>query len=229
MIGLLLVSLLLAFLWTGLLLLSGALGLGVGLGLQTLVNNLVSGLIIAFEKPVNVGDVVEISGQSGTMKSIGFRSSVITSGTGADVVIPNGDLLNTHLLNWTLGGGRRRMDIAVGVSYGTNLEKVKEVILALLNDDEKILKYPEPAILFQEFGSSSIDVKIMFWVRDFRDGLSVRSNVIMGMDQAFKRNDIVIPFPQSDVHIVQSPENKNRVADSGNKSLIISLLNNLNA
>lgn len=191
----------------------GALGLGVGLGLQTLVNNLVSGLIIAFEKPVNVGDAVEISGQAGTMKSIGFRSSVITIGTGADVVIPNGDLLNTHLLNWTLGGGRRRMDIQVGVSYGTNLEKVKEVILALLNDDEKILKYPAPVILFQEFNNSAIDVKIMFWVRDFRDGLSVRSDVIMGIDQAFKRNDIVIPFPQSDVHIIQSPGIKANIGD----------------
>ncbi|MGN6435363.1 MAG: mechanosensitive ion channel domain-containing protein [Agriterribacter sp.] len=183
----------------------GALGLGVGLGLQTLVNNLVSGLIIAFEKPVNVGDVVEISGQAGTMKSIGFRSSIITIWTGADVVIPNGDLLNAHLINWTLGGGKRKVELAVGVAYGTDLNKAREIILAILNEDEKILKYPAPAILFQQFGNSSIDVQVLFWVRDFREGLPVKSNVIMSIDQAFKSNGIVIPFPQTDIHIISPP------------------------
>ena len=88
--------------------------MGIGFGLQTLVNNLVSGLIIAFEKPVNVGDDVDINGQSGIMKSIGFRSSVISTYDGSDIIIPNGDLLNAHLINWTLGETKRRVEVLIG-------------------------------------------------------------------------------------------------------------------
>lgn len=91
-----------------------ALSVGIGFGLQTLVNNLVSGLIIAFEKPVNVGDDVDINGQSGIMKSIGFRSSVISTYDGSDIIIPNGDLLNAHLINWTLGETKRRVEVLIG-------------------------------------------------------------------------------------------------------------------
>lgn len=181
----------------------GALGLGVGLGLQTLVNHLVSGLIIAFEKPVNVGDVVEVSGQSGTMKSIGFRSSVLTSSTGADVIIPNGDLLNAHLVNWSLGGGKRRIEIVIGVSYKTDLTKTREIIRGLLDAHEKIIKFPEPDIQFQDFNNNAINTKILFWVRDFRDASTVRSEIIIAIDKAFTENGITIPFTQHDVHIIQ--------------------------
>jgi potassium-dependent mechanosensitive channel len=179
----------------------GALGVGVGFGLQTLVNNLVSGLIIAFEKPVNVGDVVEIAGQSGTMKSIGFRSSVISKWEGADVVIPNGELLNAHLVNWTLGGSKKRIDLAVGVAYGTDLQRAKQILMELLGENEQILKYPAPDVLFGEFGNSSILVKVFFWVPDAREGNPVKSEIIAAIDINFKEAGIVIPFPQQDIHI----------------------------
>jgi potassium efflux system protein len=94
-------------------------GVGIGFGLQTLVNNLVSGIIIAFEKPVNLDDIIEIGGQTGQMKSIGIRSSIITTFDGANVIIPNGDLLSQHMTNWTMGSTRRRYEINVGVAYGT--------------------------------------------------------------------------------------------------------------
>jgi potassium-dependent mechanosensitive channel len=192
----------------------GALGVGVGFGLQTLVNNLVSGLIIAFEKPVNVGDVVEIAGQSGTMKSIGFRSSVISKWEGADVVIPNGELLNAHLVNWTLGGSKKRIDLAVGIAYGTDLQKAKQILIELLGNNENILKYPAPDVLFGEFGSSSILVRVSFWVPDAREGNPVKSEVIAAIDVSFKEAGIVIPFPQQDIHVhnldadTVRPENK---------------------
>ncbi|MGY0037558.1 mechanosensitive ion channel family protein [Pedobacter sp. NJ-S-72] len=118
----------------------GALGVGIGFGLQSLVNNLVSGLIIAFEKPVNVGDIVEVDGQSGVMKSIGFRSSVIANWDGADVVMPNGDLLGSHLVNWSVGGGKRRTYIIIGIAYDADLRKAKELVSELLNADDRITK-----------------------------------------------------------------------------------------
>ncbi|WP_147313875.1 mechanosensitive ion channel family protein [Deminuibacter soli] len=179
----------------------GALGVGVGLGLQTLVNSLVSGLIIAFEKPVNVGDVVEIGGQGGTMKSIGFRSSIITTWDGADLIMPNGDLLSSHLINWTSGGSKRRMNILMGVAYNTDLEKARTLLLQLLSADERIMKYPEPIVQFEAFNNSSIDIKILFWVRQLRDAFTVRSDTIATINEHFKKNDISIPFPQQDIHI----------------------------
>jgi small-conductance mechanosensitive channel len=182
----------------------GALGVGIGFGLQTLVNNLVSGLIIAFEKPVNVGDVVEIDNQAGTMKSIGFRSSVISTWDGADLVMPNGDLLNSHLINWTLGGNKRRMNIVLGVAYGTDLDKTKQVLNDAMAADDRILQYPAPLVLFQEFNNSSIDVKLLFWVRHLKDGFPARSDLIVAINQAFAQHGIRIPFPQQDIHIINT-------------------------
>ena len=179
----------------------GALGVGIGLGLQTLVNNLVSGLIIAFEKPVNVGDLVEVGGQAGTMKSIGFRSSVISNYDGADVVMPNGDLLNAHLVNWTLGGNRRRVEIIVGVAYGTDLESTKKLLSDLLNNEERILKFPAPVVLVKEFNTSSIDMQLFFWVRNINELTAVRSDINSAIDISFKKNGIEIPFPQQDLYI----------------------------
>jgi len=178
-----------------------ALGVGIGFGLQTLVNNLVSGLIISFEKPVNVGDVVEIGTRTGVMKSIGFRSSVLYTRDGADVVIPNGDLLNQHLVNWTLANISRRIEILVGVAYGTDLKNVKEILKNLVTKDERILQSPTPDVLIKEFANSAINIQVFFWVRNVREGLAVKSDVISAIDVAFKENNIVIPFPQQDVHI----------------------------
>lgn len=192
----------------------GALGVGIGLGLQTLVNNLVSGLIIAFEKPVNVGDIVEISGQGGTVKSIGFRSSIISKWDGPDIVIPNGDLLNAHLINWTLAGSKRQMDVVVGVAYGTDLQKAKQLILDLIGSNKRIHQNPQPGVLFQNFGPSAIDIKVLFWVRDYKDGADVKSAMIVAIDAAFRENDIVIPFPQQDTYVHSVPQ----VQDAAPKS-----------
>jgi len=188
----------------------GALGVGIGLGLQTIVNNLVSGLIIAFERPVNVGDVVEIGGHTGTMKSIGFRSSVITRREGADLVIPNGDILNAHLVNWTLGGSKKQIELIMGVAYGTDLNLARQIIVDLLNADERIHKHPNPAVFFNQFGESSIEIKLLYWVRDMRDGLPSKSDLILSIDSAFKSASIQIPFPQHDIHLYTQHETPNK-------------------
>jgi small-conductance mechanosensitive channel len=184
-----------------------ALGVGIGFGLQTLVNNLVSGVIIAFEKPVNLDDIVEVGGQTGQMKSIGIRSSVVTTYDGADVIIPNGDLLSQHLTNWTMGSAKRRYEISVGVAYGTDLKIAQQVILKVVQSHVLVLKNPEPMVWFTNFNESSIDIAVKYWVPHFNYGNDVKSDLIMGIDVALKENNIVIPFPQQDLHIRTTVEN----------------------
>ncbi|HWW38203.1 mechanosensitive ion channel domain-containing protein [Pedobacter sp.] len=179
----------------------GALGVGIGFGLQTLVNNLVSGLIIAFEKPVNVGDIVDVDGQGGKMKSIGFRSSVISTWDGADVVMPNGDLLNAHLVNWSLGGNRKRISILIGVAYDTDLEKCRQILAEILNSEQRISKNPGPVVQYEQFSNSSIDLKVYFWTKHIGDTYATKSDLIMKIVTAFRANGIEIPFPQQDIYL----------------------------
>ncbi|WP_114790601.1 mechanosensitive ion channel [Niabella yanshanensis] len=179
----------------------GALSVGIGFGLQTLINNLVSGLIISFEKPVNVGDIVEIRGRTGTMKSIGFRSSIMTTSDGAEVVIPNGDLLNEHLVNWTLNDATRRVDIMISVAYGTDLEKIKPLVLSIVSKDKRIAHFPAPVVLVKDFAGSSIDFLIHFWATDIREWSQIKSDVLIQIEKAFNTNNITIPLPAQDIYM----------------------------
>lgn len=185
----------------------GALSVGIGFGLQTLVNNLVSGVIIAFEKPISVGDVVEIGGRSGTMKSIGFRSSVVTTFDGSEVIIPNGDLLNQHLINWTLNDNPRRVEVLVGVNYGTHIDHTIQLIHKILDADERVRKFPESFVLVNNFGNSSIDLRILFWVSHFTNWNLVKSDVMRNIKRTFDAEGIEIPYPQMVLH---QPEQESR-------------------
>lgn len=181
-----------------------ALGVGIGFGLQTLVNNLVSGLIIAFEKPVNINDTIDIGGQTVKMKSIGIRSSVVATFDGADVIIPNGDLLSQHLTNWTLSNSKKRTDILIGVAYGTNLEEAKSLLNQILQNHSSVLQSPEPIIWVTQFGSSSIDIVVKFWVNHINFANDVKSDLIIAIDKTFRAHNIEIPFPQQDIYIKPS-------------------------
>jgi potassium efflux system protein len=180
-----------------------ALGVGIGFGMQNLVNNLISGLIIAFEKPVSLDDIIEVGTQSGKMKSIGIRSSVVTTFDGADVVIPNGELLNKNLINWTLGSSSRRSEIRFGVAYRTDLEFTKKVLFEILENNKNVLKTPEPVIWFTNFGDSSIDLVLKYWIRHFDIDYETKSELIIAIDKVLKENNIVIPFSQQDIHIIK--------------------------
>lgn len=184
----------------------GALGVGIGLGLQGLVNNLVSGLVIAFERPVKVGDSIEVNGKSGTMQSIGFRSSIITLDDGAALVIPNGDLLNHQLINWTTGKNSKRLSITVGVEYNSDLEQVKGILNNILQSDERIAKYPAPVVVAKEFGTNSIDFQVVFWLHNIGQSAVVTSDIISKINSGFKEAGIIIPIPRQDLYI-RSEEN----------------------
>ena len=177
----------------------GALSVGIGFGLQALVNNLVSGLILAFEKPINVGDVVEFGGQSGTMKSIGFRSSIITTWDGADVIIPNGNLLSEQMINWTKGNTNRRVEILTGLANGTNIEKTRKLLLDVLAADKRIMTFPQPLVLIKDFNNGSIDIRILFWIEHYATWIQIKSDIIEIIDEAFKKEGIQI-LPQEDLN-----------------------------
>ncbi|MDR2283536.1 MAG: mechanosensitive ion channel, partial [Sphingobacterium sp.] len=186
----------------------GALGVGIGFGLQTLVNNLVSGLIIAFEKPVNVDDLIDINGQSGKVKSIGFRSSVIATPEGADLVIPNGDLLNSHVINWTMGGFRKRIHLPLAIRYGTDLDLTKQILTELLNNHTEVLPSPAPWVLFGEVSAQSVHIELYFWTKTFKDTVQVKSAVITDIAHIFDEKDIAFAIPMQEVVQHKIPTDK---------------------
>jgi small-conductance mechanosensitive channel len=185
----------------------GALSVGIGLGLQGLVNNLVSGLIIAFENTVKVGDLIEIEGKPGIMKSIGFRSSVVNMFEGATVVIPNGDLIAKQLINWTTGKGRK-LTLVIGVAYGSDLEKIIHLLRQIITEDPRVRLYPAPRVVPLEFADSSIDIEVTLWVNNYMDFPFVKGDILTRTNQLFKQNGIVIPFPQRDLYLKTVPASK---------------------
>lgn len=188
----------------------GALGVGIGFGLQSLVNNLVSGLVIAFEKPLNLEDEVEVAGKSGTVKSIGFRSSIISTFDGAEMVMPNGDLLNSHLINWSSGGSKRRASVILHIAHGANLQKVQQDILALLLADERIMKHPEPTVFFKDISPEALEMQLFYWSRQTKQLAEIKSDVIVAINQLFLKNDIQIPYPKQEVFVHTDEHKKNK-------------------
>lgn len=183
----------------------GALSVGIGFGLQTIINNLVSGIILAFERPIQIGDEIEVGNMSGTVKEVGIRASKIQAYDGSEIVVPNGDLLSQQLVNWTLSDNRRRIEIGVGVSYGSDMPKVKSVIEGVLAR-EKVLKTPLPRVLMENFGESSVEFRVLFWVETIDIWLDMRAEIMAAIYEAFQENEIEIPFPKRDLYLKGLPD-----------------------
>jgi potassium efflux system protein len=180
----------------------GGLGVGVGFGLQNVVSNFVSGLILLFERPIQVGDVVQLSGVWGSIRSIGIRASAIRRFDGADVIVPNEALITGEVTNWTYADKRRRMEIDVGVEYGTPARRVIDLLVEVAKANPKVITDPEPRAYFTEFGDSSLDFTLRFWVEDFNDGYSTKSDISVAVQEALAQAGIGVPFPQRDLHLV---------------------------
>jgi small-conductance mechanosensitive channel len=181
--------------------LAGALGVGIGFGLQNIFNNFISGLILLFERPIHVGDVIEIGSLRGAVTRIGVRSSTIKTPTGAEVLVPNGDLIAKEVINWTLSDRRRRIEITVGVAYRTPIEKVLELLMRESGDMEEILDDPQPLAVFSNFGESSLDFVLYAWVEHYEDTLTVASALRQRIYSSFKAEGIEIPYPQRNLHL----------------------------
>jgi potassium efflux system protein len=182
---------------------AGGLGVGIGFGLQGAVNNFVSGLILLFERPLHVGDAVQLPAQNlwGEIRRIGIRASVIRTWEGAEVIVPNGQLIADSVTNWTLTDRRRRVEIDVGVQYGTDAQRVLDLLVEVGRGHSRVLDEPEPNALFLGLGDSSLDFRLRTWIADFDHGLSVRSELAVAIQRALAEAGIGVPFPQRDLHL----------------------------
>ncbi len=182
-------------------LLVGALGVGIGLGLQSVVNNFVSGLILMFERPIQPGDIVEVTGTSGTVREIGMRATTLSTFDGADVVVPNGTLLSEKLINWTLSSHNRRMEVNVGVAYGNDPEAVLALLLKVTKACSGVAAEPEPGVFFNGFGTSSLDFSVRAWTNQHSEWVQTRSDLSVSIYKALAEARIEIAFPQMDLHL----------------------------
>jgi potassium efflux system protein len=186
-------------------LLAGALGVGVGLGLQSVVNNFASGLILMLERPINVGDQIDVGGVLGEVKRIGVRSSTIRTFQGAEVIVPNADLASKQVINWTLSDRARRYEIDVGVAYGSDPAQVLRLLEDAAASVPEVQKVPVPRALFTGFGDSSLDFRLFAWVESVDIGLQAQNTLRTAILRLLDQAGIEIPFPQRDIHIRRAP------------------------
>jgi small-conductance mechanosensitive channel len=184
---------------------AGALGLGIGFGLQTVVSNFISGLILVFERPILPGDTVEVDNLMGKVNRIGVRSSSITTFDGAEVIVPNNNLISKNLINWTLSNSSRRLEINIGATYDADPNKVIKILADAALSSDKVLRTPRPLALLDEFGKSSLNFKLRLWVQT-EDSLSAKSDVSIAVYNKFKENGIEIAFPHQDLYIKEMPK-----------------------
>jgi small-conductance mechanosensitive channel len=181
--------------------LAGAFGVGIGFGLQNVVNNFISGLILIAERPIMAGDTIEVNNMIGQVKRIGMRSSTIRTWKGAEVIVPNGNLISNDVINWTLSDPQRRIDVPVGVAYGSDVDKVIDVLKSAAASHPDLLDNPAPNALFMRFGDSSLDFELRVWTTKFEGYQRVHSDVVVAVEKALSEAGIVIPFPQRDLHV----------------------------
>lgn len=179
---------------------AGALSVGIGFGLQNVVNNFVSGLILAFERPISVGDSVEVGTLWGRVNRIGIRSSVVRTFDGSEVIVPNADFISKEVINWTLSDVSRRLIVPVGVAYGSDPHQVLDLLVRVARNNPNVMPDPEPYGLFIGFGESSLDFELRAWC-DFNDGIRIKTELNLAIHDALKEADIEIPFPQRDLHL----------------------------
>ncbi len=182
-------------------LLGGALGVGIGFGLQAIVSNFVSGLILLFERPIKVGDTIQVGTETGEVKNLGLRATIIQTFDNAEIVVPNSDLVTGQVTNWTLAERRVRIRIPVGVAYGTDVAKVIEILTACANANPVVLSTPKPNAFFLAFGASSLDFELRVWISEYLDKIQVLSDLNQDIENEFSIHKIEIPFPQTDLHL----------------------------
>lgn len=201
--------------WSQLQWIVAALGVGIGFGLQEIIANFISGIIILFERPVRIGDYVTIGDNEGTIASIQIRATTILDLDNREIFIPNKSLVTERVINWTLSNARTRVKIPVGIAYGSDTKKAQKIMLAALKKNKNILRTPEPTALFLGFGDSSLDFELRVFIRDTLQRFEVRHEIHMDIEAALRKAGIEIPFPQRDLHIrSEKPERPSQSAEN---------------
>ena len=181
----------------------GILAIGIGFGAQHLLGNLISSIIMMFDRTISVEDIVEMEGQFGKVKSIGLRCSIIQRFDGVEVLVPNSQFLEKQVTNWSLSDRIVRYEISIGVAYGSPTRDVADRILDVIRADARVLATPEPVVIFESFGESALMFRAFLWLTVIpeKDNRIICSDIRHGIVEAFERAGIAIPFPQRDVHL----------------------------
>lgn len=187
---------------SGLAIIAGALSVGIGFGMQSIVNNFVSGLILLVERPIKVGDWIVVGTDEGYVKRISVRSTEIRTFSNASVIVPNSDLISGRVTNWMYKDRSGRIELPIGVAYGSDTAKVREVLLECVKGRDDIKAWPRPEVVFMNFGDSALEFQLRFYIWNVDNRLSIASDIRFAMDAAFREAGITIPFPQRDVHII---------------------------
>jgi small-conductance mechanosensitive channel len=192
----------------------GALGVGIGFGLQNVTNNFVSGIIILFERPIKVGDRIEVGDISGDVIDISMRATTVVTNDNISVIVPNSEFISSRVINWSHNDRNVRFNIPVGVSYKEDPQKVKELLLSVANDNTAVLKKPSPDVIFNEFGDSSLNFILRVWTTKLIQTPQVlKSQLYFEIFKRFREDGIEIPFPQRDLHIKNEELNIKSIQD----------------
>ena len=184
----------------------GALGVGIGIGLQDVVNNFTSGLILLFEQKIKQADIIQCSNINGKVTYIGMRCSVVRTFDGAEVIVPNGQLVSAQVINWTHSDQERRITIPIGVAYGTDPQLAINTLLTVAKETNDVLDNPAPLAFFLRFGASSMDFELRAWVNNGEIINEVNSRLCVAIYNRFNEIGISIPFPQQDIYVRSLPE-----------------------
>lgn len=183
--------------WAG----SAALLVGVGIGLQGFFNDVVSGFVLLFEGGVAVGNILEVDGQLVKVERIDLRSTRVITIKGELLVVPNSKMAGDAVVNLSQGGPACRLEVRVGVAYGSDVERVQALLLEAMNEQPEMLESSPPAVFFKDFGDSSLDFSVIGWVSNPWDRMAIQSRVRVSIDAKFRENGVSIPFPQRDLHV----------------------------
>lgn len=199
---------------------SAALLIGIGLALQTLFQDIISGVFILVDQSVHVGDIIELEGKVGRVEEIKLRTTRAVTVDNKVLVIPNHLYLTNSLYNWTQNGTATRESVEVGVAYGSDVQLVKKLLIEAAKSNPEVLEYPEVGVQFTNFGDSSLDFKVVFTIGDSFNARIPKSEIRFEIDRLFREHNVMIPFPQRDIHVIQNP-NQNiqfkQISDSDSK------------
>ena len=191
---------------TGIFAASAALLIGIGLALQTLFQDIISGIFILVDQSVHAGDIIELDGKVGRVVEIKLRTTRAVTIDNKVMVIPNHLYLTNSLYNWTQNGRTTREHITIGVAYGSDIDLVKRLLLEVAVNNQQVLDFPEPMVLFTNFGDSALEFKLVFTLNDSFMAAIPKSDMRFSIDKLFKEHNITIPFPQRDIHIISKPK-----------------------
>lgn len=182
--------------------LTGAIGIGVGFGMQTIFSNFVSGIIILVEKPLKLGDRIEVGSVSGNVQNISVRATTIVTNDDVSIIVPNSDFISKQVINWSHTGNRIRLNITVPVPYDCDPDQIEKILLLVADNEPGVLKYPVPQVQLLEFADSALIFSLQVWTFEFTDRLGVlKSRLNFGVLRSFNEHKIRIPYPQREIHV----------------------------